>query len=365
MNTRLPPLHYNKSDSEKAFHRALQKETARLLKESGDHRFADTYHLLKALLLTVLCIVSYALLFWQTQAMGFFICYFLFVMMGMLLNVNVNHEASHSTFLKSSLANRIISRIVTLPLGVDPTFWRERHVFYHHRYPNIEHYDLDTEENGFLRQTPFQQHRSYMRYQQHYWPVIAALSLPYISWVFDWTDRLGKTALRDEAVVQHKGSWPMFIISKSLHFFLVLILPAWVAWLNDISLWVVIFSYLASQMLSSLMVVFLLLGTHWAQASFYDVPGGGEMPHGWYQHNFLTACDWLVSPSWVNGWLGGLNMHLTHHLFPGWHHRHYPALAAILQKLSAEHGMQYRCITYRELIESQRKFLQTMGRGDA
>ncbi len=35
---------------------------------------------------------------------------------------------------------------MTLPLGLEPEFWRTRHVHYHHHYANIEHYDLDTEE---------------------------------------------------------------------------------------------------------------------------------------------------------------------------------------------------------------------------
>ena len=23
------------------------------------------------------------------------------------------------------------------------------------------------------------------------------------------------------------------------------------------------------------------------------------MPHGWYRHNFSTACDWLTTPPWL------------------------------------------------------------------
>ena len=55
-------------------------------------------------------------------------------------------------------------------------YWRTRHVDYHHVYANVEHYDLDTEENGFFRQTPFQRWRPHMRYQHLYWPLIAALA---------------------------------------------------------------------------------------------------------------------------------------------------------------------------------------------
>ena len=85
------------------------------------------------------------------------------------------------------------------------------------------------------------------------------------------------------------------------------------------------------------------------------------MPQGWYRHNFATACDWETSPKWLHHLTGGLNYHLTHHLFPGWNHRHYPALAAILAELAPRYAMDYRCISYRELLQQQQRFLRTMG----
>ncbi|UNO25657.1 fatty acid desaturase [Pseudomonas amygdali] len=85
------------------------------------------------------------------------------------------------------------------------------------------------------------------------------------------------------------------------------------------------------------------------------------MPHGWYRHNFATTCDWQTKPRWLHHVVGGLNFHLTHHLFPGWSHRHYPALANIIAELAPQYGMSYRCIDYRELLRQQRKFLRGMG----
>ncbi|VEA67806.1 Uncharacterised protein [Serratia rubidaea] len=84
----------------------------------------------------------------------------------------------------------------------------------------------------------------------------------------------------------------VFIASKLCHILLVLAVPLTVGWQHGISWQTVLAIYLASQMLASLLVVFLLLGTHWAQAEFYALPEGGEMPQGWYRHNFATACDW-------------------------------------------------------------------------
>ncbi|MER3382721.1 fatty acid desaturase family protein [Pectobacterium aroidearum] len=351
------------AQGEQAFHRALQRETSAYLRANHDHRFADSGQFVKAGLLFLGCIACYSLSLIQQTAWAFFLSYFSFIMLSMVLNIIVNHDASHNTFFRNRTLNRIVGRIVTLPLGIDPDYWRLRHVDFHHIYPNVEHYDLDTEENGIFRQTPFQRHRAYMRYQHLYWPLVASLSLPYIAWVFDWADRLGKTPVNARSVQSGYRGWMIFIGSKVGHIVLLLVIPIVVGAAQGISPGIVLLSYLLGQMLASLLVVFLLLGSHWAETEFYAVTDTEVMPLGWYQHNFATACDWLPTPRWLAHWTGGLHLHLTHHLFPGWHHRHYPALAAILRRLAAEHGMDYRCITYRELLASQRRFLKSMGEG--
>lgn len=358
MTESLTPLVYP-ADGEQAFHQALQRAARAYLADG--HRYADGWLLARALVLLVSCAGFYTLSLMQQSPWAFAGCYFLFVMMGMLLNVVVNHDASHNVFLRAPWANRLVGRLVTLPLGVDPDYWRVRHVDFHHVYANVEHYDLDTEENGIFRQTPFQRWRAHMRYQPLYWPLIAALSLPYVAWIFDWSDRLDKTPLKAKAVLPGRRGWAVFVASKVTHLLLVLGVPFIVCQLNGIGASTVFLAYAVSQMCASLWVVYLLLGTHWVQAEFYRVPETAVMPHGWYRHNFSTACDWLTTPRWLRHFTGGLNYHLTHHLFPGWSHRHYPALAAIIGPLAAQHGMDYRCIGYRELLRQQQRFLQQMG----
>lgn len=359
-NNTLPPLSYI-NDKETEFHQALMSASANYLAQNNDHRFADTRMLVKNGLTLLCCGLFYILSLNQTNTWLFSLCYFGFIMMAMLVNVNAQHDASHNVFFRSPLANRILSRIITLPLGLDPDYWRTRHVVYHHVYPNIEHYDLDTEENGFLRQTPFQKWFPHMRFQQYYWPVIAALSLPYIAWVFDWSDRLGKTPLAEKKILAGWQGWLLFLGSKIMHFTLVLIIPIMMASHHGISWQAILVTYLLTQMLASLIVVVLLLGTHWANATFYPAPEDGKMQHGWYQHNFATACDWNPSPQKLDELFGGLHLHLTHHLFPGWSHRHYPALAKIVQELAQEHQLAYRCIGYKQLFKEQQQFLKQMG----
>lgn len=359
-NYTLPPLSYA-SESEADFHQALMAAANDYLKQKNDHRYADARLLLKNGLMLAACILFYLFSLRQSNTWLFAGGYFGFMLMAMLLNINAQHDACHHVFFRSRWANRLLGRIVTLPLGIEPDYWRTRHVVYHHIYPNIERYDLDMEENGFLRQTPFQRWFPHMRYQQFYWPLIAALSLPYIAWVFDWSDRLNKTALAEQKLLAGGSGWLLFLGSKVLHFTLVLLIPIGIVTQQGIGWPTVLITYLGTQMLASFIVVVLLLGTHWANAHFYRAPNAGKMPHGWYQHNFATACDWNPTPQRLDELFGGLNLHLTHHLFPGWSHRHYPALANIVAKLAAEYQLPYRCIGYQQLFKEQQQFLRQMG----
>lgn len=362
MTAQLPPLTFPRQWEEE-FHQALMSKANRYLTERGDHRYADKWLMMRIGFLIAVCVLSYIAALWQQNTWAFVFCYGLFVISGMLLSIVAHHDATHNTVFRSQFLNRCLSRLVTLPLGADPDYWRVRHTEYHHFYANVEHYDLDTEENGFLRQTPYQSWKPYMRFQHLYWPLIAGLSLPYISWVFDWNDRLGKSALSDNKVLKGPVGWLIFLASKLIHLSLALFIPMMIAGSHGISASAVFLTYLLTQMFASLVVVVLLLGTHWAKAKFYQVPDSGEMQHGWYHHNFATACDWHTY-SWLSPWFGGLNLHLTHHLFPGWSHRHYRALAGIVEDVSRQFNFPYRALSYREVFILQQRFLKAMGHND-
>ncbi|WP_245675279.1 hypothetical protein [Candidatus Erwinia dacicola] len=58
---------------------------------------------------------------------------------------------------------------------------------------------------------------------------------------------------------------------------------------------------------------------------------------------------------------GGINLHLIHHLFPHWNHRHYPELAQIAA-VAARYDYQYLSLT--QLLSAQRRFLHQLGKRD-
>ncbi len=358
----LSPLSYRQRD-DLALHKALTQAAREYLNERGDHRFADGWMIAKMLLIIVICGGAYWVSLWQQNAWLFALSYAVFIVSSMFLAINAVHDASHNAFFKQAWANRLLNRLITVPLGLDPDCWRVRHVIFHHAHINVEGYDLDIEENGVLRQTPFQRWKPFMRMQRFYWPLVAAMTFPYIIWVFDWQDRAGMTRVAHKMSRSGAQGWGIFLFTKLMHVLIALVIPIAICQSMGIGWGTVLLVYLLSQMFSSFLFVMLILGTHWAKAKFYQAPEEGGLPHGWYYHVFSTSFDWYTTPRWFGYWLGGINLHLTHHLFPNWSHRHYPALAQIIADTVAKHGMEYHSLSLSELLASQQRFLKDMGMG--
>lgn len=361
---RLPLLRFRPSN-ETPFWRELKDEVQAALAANGDHRHFDAASWLKAGLLAAGSLAAFVLAMSTTRTGAFAAAYIAFLFLAMMLGMNLLHDASHRAVSSSDAMNRFWRRLVALPIGIDSDIWSVRHVRYHHTYANIDGYDLDTDPNPFLRQTPHQAWAPQYRFQHLHWPVVAALSLPYLVWYSDFLDRFGKTPLADDRVLPGVGGWVWFFSAKLTHVGLVIALPAWLL-ADQVSLATVIGCYLAGQMLASCFLVAMVLGTHWSGVEFFLPPPGGRFGHTFQEHVFRTACDWTARlpqplPRWIGAWLGGLNWHLTHHLFPGHAHRHYAVLAPIVARVAARHGLSYRDLGYGELLSAQQRFLKTMG----
>ena len=367
VSSQLPPLRFQPA-RDSAFRRELRERADAYLAAASTHRFADWRMHAKAIALTGLAALLYLLALNAATSLGFVASYVACVVTAMVLAMNSLHDGAHSAMFRRGSLNRLLTRLVSLPVGVDMDFWTIRHVHFHHTYANVEGYDLDTEPNPFLRQTPYQRWSPQYRYQYLYWPVIAALSLPYLNWYGDWLDRFGKTPVAAHSRLQGWRGWAVFLGWKLGHVALVLAVPIWVVQGHGIGWGTVLGAYLLGQMIASCALVALILGTHWAEVDFFQPGDDGTLPHDWYQHTFYTACDWTPKPRalrWLGYWLGGLNLHLTHHLFPTWNHRHYPALARIIAELAPRHDLTYREIGYLQLHASQQQFLKAMGQPPA
>jgi linoleoyl-CoA desaturase len=357
-----PALRF-KPAREFAFRRELRKQVLAHMNQHEENRYADSLLYLKGIFLAAIVASTYLFALKADTTLQFVCAYVTSLFMAMGLAMNILHDAAHHALCRTGFLNRIVMRLTSIPVGIDTDYWSIRHVYFHHTYANVEGYDLDIEPNAFLRQTPFHQWSPHYRYQHLYWPLVAALSLPYLNWFSDWADRFGKTQVSSHSNLTNLRGWLTFISFKLMHVTVILALPMWVLHDKRIGWGIVLAAYFIGQMLASCFLVAMILGTHWAEVEFFQADVDGKLPHNWYEHAFLTCCDWLPKPTWLGYWLGGLNLHLTHHLFPTYSHRHYPQLAKIVARVAGEHDLKYRNLNYRQLLVSQQCFLKSMGRG--
>lgn len=353
--------HAFRTSSHSSFAEELHAEARAYFEGCRAHRYGNAATAFKAVILAILTGVMFVASLCSTSSVAFVCLYVAFLVSAVLLSMNVSHDAAHGALFRSRALNTVAMRVVSIPLGIEPVYWRVRHVRYHHPHANIEHCDLDTAANRFLRQTPFQPWYPQFRFQHYYWPLVAGLSMPYIAWVYDWSDRLGLTPLANDRLLPGLSGWLCFVGSKLAHLCLCLLIPLAVV-APSTGYGPIVVAYVLGQMVASCLLLTLILGTHWAETRFYDIGDGAPLPHTREEHAFLTCCDWVPRPRILGGLLGGLNHHLTHHLFPTCSHRHYAALAPIVARLASRHGLPYRCLGYRELLSAQHRFLKSMGK---
>lgn len=146
----MKPLAFQRDDAQ--VHKTLMQAASDYLAAQHDHRFADIGMIAKLLALVLLCAGFYGLSLVQSAGWAYFTSYFGFIFTGMIMTVNVVHDASQNAFFKQRWANRWLNCLVSIPLGLNPDCWRVRHVIFHHGHNNVEGYDLDIEPNGVLRQ---------------------------------------------------------------------------------------------------------------------------------------------------------------------------------------------------------------------
>jgi fatty acid desaturase len=73
----------------------------------------------------------------------------------------------------------------------------------------------------------------------------------------------------------------------------------------------------------------------------------------WSVRQVVTSVSWR-SRSRLFEWLFGyFNYHIEHHLFPGLNPSVYPRIQPIVKAICQKHGVQYKHVSYVELVRSQ------------
>jgi fatty acid desaturase len=64
----------------------------------------------------------------------------------------------------------------------------------------------------------------------------------------------------------------------------------------------------------------------------------------WAVAQTLASVDYSHDSWWTTFCCGALNFQIVHHLLPSVSQYHYPAIAPIIMRVAARHGVKYNCL---------------------
>jgi linoleoyl-CoA desaturase len=348
-------------DADDSFYRAVKLRVDAYFRRTGKSRFADWSVLLKAAVFGGLIVGSYAMILthplpaWTLLPLAF-----VFGIASLLMAINIGHDAAHHVLFRSAFWNDSAQAASFTLLGVNAYLWRMRHTMSHHIFPNVNGCDIDIDENPFVRLSPNQPWRWHFQFQHLYAPFayvfVALHTIIWQDFVYLFKRRLAN--LTDITHPRHQ--YAVFALCKLVYFGAVLAVPMIVL---PLPWWQVLLGYMAMKAVASLVFVLLLIGTHFSDVTdFPAVAADGSVGRTWAQHNLATACDWAPHSRLAHFFVGGVNAHASHHLFPGVSHAHYRVIARIIEETASEFGARYNKLSLAGIVRSHFRFLWRMGR---
>jgi linoleoyl-CoA desaturase len=283
-----------------------------------------------------------------------------FALAATAVTFNIQHDGSHRAYSDSRWINKLAAMTMDF-IGASSYIWRWKHVVYHHTYVNVSGHDTDIDVGFLGRFAPDQPRLWAHRFQHIYMWILYGFMA--IRWhlIGDLLE-IATGRVGGHRVPRPRG-WDLatFIAGKAFSFTYLLVLP--LLWH---SAWVVIPFYLFVTGLMGVIMSVVVQLAHCVEEAEFPLPHErtGRIENSWAAHQVETTVDFARHSRLVCWFLGGLNFQIEHHLFPRVSHIHYPAIAAIVERVCWENGIRYVAhATVTAGLRSHYRWLRRMGAG--
>lgn len=252
---------------------------------------------------------------------------------------NVMHDATHDAYSANQKVNNILSYSMNFIGGTQYLFRRMHGA--HHGYVNIHGIDVTLESHGMFRFTPDEPYRPYHRFQHIYTFLLYCLAM--LQWVtlkdFKWF--FGESHIGNQKNIRHPfREYVILIASKMVYFGLTLALPLFVL---SAPVWLIVTGWVLIHILPGITFALIFQVTHVYDGTTYPLPDDdGNIENNYALHVLETTADFSRHNK-IGSWLmGGINIHVVHHIFPDVCHVHYAALTEIISETAREFGIEYK-----------------------
>ncbi len=299
----------------------------------------------------------YSILYITKSTTIFILSYIFYGFSSLLFAFNFSHDLSHNTIFKSKKINHFFYIISYTVVGAHAEAWKQRHVNSHHYAPNVEDYDSDLKITNLIRVIPKSQYFWFHRFQHIYAPF--AYTTYSLFWIF----------IKDFVILYSKDEYPekkdlnyhlSFWMQKIAYVSYILILPIL---FSHQSWFIVLLGFLLMHLSLSLFLLFTFFMTHHVEATEYPTTDeNGYIQTSWLMNQIKSSNDMHPFSETANFILGGFNNHIAHHLFPHYHHIHYPKLNKILYEILKTNGVIPNQTSYFGGVISHLKLLKRMSK---
>jgi linoleoyl-CoA desaturase len=321
------------------FYETLKRRVRSHFRENRISRYATPVVAIKATLFFTLFLTAYTVILTTKLSFPvFLLTWFLMGVSILFAAMSIVHDAAHGMISRKKWVNETLLRFANL-VGGDGYMYKYKHTVSHHPYTNIHGIDIDLEQSGMVRVTPFTERKKKHRYQYWYMKVLYPFYI--LFWVLMRDFKYYRLEQIGMVKAHHARShWIFLFFSKLFYLFYMLALPAL---LLPLPFWKIFLGFFCMHIGSGLVAMFALLSNHVVEDSLFIEAGkDGKIPCSWGEHQLRTTDDYSPDSKLVSFFFSGLNHHVAHHLFPGYCHVHYPVITKMVRETAAEFGLRYR-----------------------
>ncbi len=274
-----------------------------------------------------------------------------------MIAFNVAHDANHNAMFKSKRANTFVGYIIEL-LGCSRKMWVLSHNQEHHSFVNVHQHDNNIDGFNLVRLCPHDKWAPRFKYQWLYAPFVYGLV------TFNYaTFRDIKLLFRyskDRSTRLSPKFYVEFALFKIIYYSYLFFIPIFVF---GVSFKIIVAYFLLGHFVNGLFLTIIFVTGHLVESTTYPDVENNIVSKNWAVHVISTTCDYSTRSSFMQWLIGGINLHVAHHLFPKICHVHYKHISPIIRRVARKHGYACQEIPlFTTAVKSHFKLLKLLGR---
>ena len=324
------------------FIKVLRERVSNYFEENNTTQYANTEMVIKTIVSIVAWFGLYALILSGVFSGSFGMLVLGFTLLGFVnifIAFNIMHDATHDAYSSKKWVNDLWSYSMNF-IGGNQYLFRRMHGA-HHGYVNIYGIDVTLEAHGLFRFTPDEPYKKFHRFQHIYTFILYSLAMLQWTVMKDFKWFFGEAHIGNQKNIKHPfREYVILIISKIWYFGATLVLPLMIL---SVPAWQIVIAWIMLHILPGLTFALIFQVTHVYDGTTYPLPdNNGDIDNNYALHVMDTTADFSRHNKLGSWLMGGINIHVIHHIFPTVCHVHYPALTKILKEVADEFGIVYQ-----------------------